>query len=156
MNNAKIAAVLATGLGLLAIAYYYAKGKPAKAPGAGGPSANAGGAVPARAATSASGGSQGSIPNIIAASAALTRSIQLDTSSDGITEAPTFLPQIPNNDQLLLSQPGALGGGGGGGFVADESLGTVQLPGLGDFGPDIAGNVSALDVGGTDVGTVYA
>jgi len=161
MKKENIAAVLAAGIGVLAIAWYLTKKKPATAPGAGGPSANAGGAIPRPAGRSAFGGSQGSIPNIIASAAALTSAsrainVPIDTTTSQITEAPMYLPQIQDNVGNLIDDGANPAGFQGTQLVSSESLGTVQLPGLGDFGPDVAGNVSALDVGGTDFGTVYA
>ncbi len=162
MKKQQLAAILAAGLGLVAIAWYFKKKPAAAAPGAGGPSANAGGATPARAAVSATGGSTGSIPNIIAAAAALSRAesqvnVPLSGSNNGgIVQSQVFVPQIADNADTLIIDGSNPSGFQGTQLVSSESTGTVALPGLGDFAPDVASSVSALDVGGTDFGTVYA
>jgi hypothetical protein len=72
MNREKIITLLLIGFGVLGLLYYLGKNKKVAAPGAGGPSVNAGGAAITRAIRSDTSGVAGSIPNIIASAAALT------------------------------------------------------------------------------------
>lgn len=160
MKRTHVLTAVLIGAGLVGVVYAFSKKKVA-APGAGGPSSSAGGAVPSRAARSASAGSSGSIPSIIAGVSDILGTARygapIETTSvntGGLTTAPIGnLPQLQSNPVLDLTNPIGFEGSQ---LVSNESAGTVQLPGLGDFGPDLASSVSALDVGGTDFGTVYA
>jgi hypothetical protein len=162
VNREKVVTLLLVGFGILGILYYLGKKKPLAAPGAGGPAVNAGGAGITPAVQSASAGVSGSIPNIIASAAALTgqtfgsvfsRQTQLAGISPkpGTLEPSTFDPGsvlIDTTSNLPAFQPLQLVPSGV--MAANTSpLGT-------DFGPDVAGFVSALDVGGTDYSTLVA
>jgi hypothetical protein len=155
VKNEKVVTLLLIGFGILGIVYYLGKKK--TVPGALG---NAGGGGITPAVRSASAGVSGSIPNIIASAAALTGQtfgsiFSRSEQAAGIAPKPGTIEQSsfdPGN--TLVDPTSASGVSGPTQFVSLESGGTVSLPGLADFGPDIAGQVSALDVGGLDYGTL--
>jgi hypothetical protein len=156
MKNQKVITLLLLGFGILGILYYLGKKK--TIPGL---AANAGGASITPAVRSASAGVSGSIPNIIASAAALTGQtfgsiFVRQEQAAGLMPKPGTIEQSsydPGNTLVDLTNPTGFQGTQ---LVSLESSGTVALPGLGDFSPDVAGHVSALDVGGMDYGTIYA
>ncbi len=159
MDREKVLTLMLLGFGTLGILYYIGKKKALASPGAGGPAVNAGGASIARTVQSATAGVSGSIPNIIAAAAALTGTSAGAVASNLQLQSggrPAQVDQSVADVSGTLVEPTQPTGLQGTQLVFNDTPTAPQLPGLGDFGPDVAANVSALDVGGLDYGTLYA
>jgi hypothetical protein len=172
VNQEKVVTLLLVGFGILGILYYLGKKKPLAAPGAGGPNANAGGGSITPAVRSASAGVSGSIPNIIASAAALSGQsfgsiFARQEQTAGVAPKPGTLTQSTydpadvfydttktlTRPPLLDLQPSSPSSTFQSGVTGSIE---VPFPGLTtDYGPDVSGLVSALDVGGTDYSSLY-
>jgi hypothetical protein len=154
----RIVTVVLIGFGILGLLYYLAKKPAAASPGSAlAAPGSAGGASLARAATSASGGVQGSIPTLIAAAAALTGTNYGKPAGTLLKNAsPAPQPSTYDPANVLIQQ----------GFAGTQMVSTDQLtdPNFPDLasrgflpstGPDLASQVTALDAGGLDLGTLY-
>ncbi len=140
MGKEKIVAILLIGFAALGILHYLGKKKTQPAGGSGA-LVNAGGGTVARAGSSVAGGVSGSIPNIVAAAAALTGRV-----FQGDTFQPAPVETVNAPDVNVLQAP----------TIDPIDLSGVSLPGLAGATPDVTSAVSALDAGGLDYGTLYA
>jgi hypothetical protein len=151
MQKEKIVAMLLIGFAVLGILYYLGKKKTLPAAGGSGPATSAGGGTISRNVSSAAGGVSGSIPNIIAAAAALTGKSVGDVFVRNAQNT-TLIP--PGSEFSTTTAPDVNV------LVAPTidpiDLSGVTLPGIAASGADVAGAVSALDAGGLDYGTLYA
>jgi len=152
MAKEKIVAMLLIGFAALGILYYLGK-KKAQPAGGSGALVNAGGGTISGAVRSASAGVSGSIPNIIAAAAALTGEstgqvfVKQAQNTALIPPGSEFsTTDLPGSDVNVLQAP----------TVDPIDLSGVSLPGIAGPAPDVTSGVSALDAGGLDYGTLYA
>jgi hypothetical protein len=151
MGKEKIVAMLFIGFAILGIVYYLGKRKTLPSAGGSGPATSAGGATIRRNVSSASGGVSGSIPNIIAAAAALTGQsvgqvfVRNARNTALIPPGSEFSTTMAPDVNVLVAPT-----------IDPIDLSSVGLPGIASAGPDVTSGVSALDAGGLDYGTLYA
>ncbi|HLZ52072.1 MAG TPA: hypothetical protein VKP61_15100 [Candidatus Acidoferrum sp.] len=161
MSREKITSMLLIGIGILGLLYLLGK-KTTAAPGQ-----TAGGAPIATSPRSISGGVSGSIPNIIAAAAALTGTSQgsvaqnLVKNAGGAPSPGMIQPSAVDYSSAQLISPAdstIFQGYAGNQLVSTDNPTDVALPNVSSpFGAlDIPAGVTALDAGGLDSGSLYS